>query len=108
MTRAALGLVRPMAPGRNANQPTPSWNALWGPRESKRVKTSLSRFVRFCPPPDILSPTRPPQQSSREFRAHLDDSLIMNPDALFAEMLRGWRAAQGAVLELAAGWLHSL
>ncbi|MGA8758535.1 MAG: hypothetical protein WB611_19870, partial [Stellaceae bacterium] len=48
MTRAALGLVRPMAPGRNANQPTPSWNALWGPLESKRVKTSLSRFVRFC------------------------------------------------------------
>ena len=53
MTRAALGLVRPMAPGRNANQPTPSWNALWGPLDSKRVKTSLSRFVRFCSAAEI-------------------------------------------------------
>ena len=96
LTRSALGLVRPMAPGRNANQPTPSWDALWSPLESKRVKTSLSRFVRFCSvagiEPDAVTAATFPQ-----FRAHLDDSLVKNRDAVFAEMLRGWRAAQSAV-----------
>jgi hypothetical protein len=46
--RKALGLVRPMAPGRNTNQLTPAWDALWRALESRRFKIALSRFLRWC------------------------------------------------------------
>ena len=78
LTRGALNLVRQMAPGRNTNPLTPSWDALWSPLESKRVKTSLSRFVRFCSAagiePDAVTAAIFPQ-----FRAHLDDFFDKEP-----------------------------
>lgn len=97
--RKALGLVRPMAPGRNTNQLTPAWEALWRPLASWRVKISTSRFVRWCSgagtePQDVS------ETSFREFRDHLDDALLKHPDATFAELVRGWRAAQATV----EGW----
>ena len=97
--RKALGLVRPMAPGRNTNQLTPAWNALWAPLASKRVKTSLSRFARRCSAAGI-EPEAVTETTFLEFRDHLDDALLKHPDATFAELVRGWRAAQATV----EGW----
>jgi integrase len=99
-TREALSLVRPMSPGRNTNPLSPSWDALWRPLESKRVKTSLSRFVRWCCAggiePEVVS-----EANFLAFRNHLlDETLVKNPDAVFAEMIRGWRSAQTT----AEGW----
>jgi integrase len=94
--RKALSLVRPMSPGRHTNQPTPSWNALWGPLESRRVKTSLSRFVRWCSAAGI-EPEAVTETTFTEFRDRLDDALLNHPDAAFAELARGWRAAQRSV-----------
>jgi integrase len=98
-TRKALGLVRPMPPGHNTNPLTPAWDALWRPLESRRVKTCLSRFARRCSAagiePDAISVT-----TFTEFRDHLDDALLKDPNAVFAELVRGWRAAQRSV----EGW----
>jgi len=97
--RKALSLVRSMSPGRNTNPLTPAWEALWRPLGSRRVKISLSRFVRYCSAagiePDAVSET-----TFIEFRDHLDDALLRHPDAAFAELVRGWRVAQRTV----EGW----
>jgi integrase len=95
-TRKALSLVRPMSPGRNTNSLTPSWDALWRPLESRRVKISLSRFVRRCSSAGI-EPEAVTETTFTEFRDHLDDALLKHPDAVFAELVRGWRAAQQMV-----------
>jgi integrase len=95
-TRKALGLVRPMSPGRNTNPLTPAWDALWRPLESRRVKTSLSRFLRRCSSAGI-EPEAVTETTFTEFRDHLDDALLKHPDAVFAELVRGWRAAQKTV-----------
>jgi integrase len=95
----ALSLVRPMAPGRNTNQLTAAWDALWGPLESKRVKTSLSRFARRCAAAGI-EPEAVTETTFLEFRDHLDDALLKHPDATFAELVRAWRVAQRTV----EGW----
>jgi integrase len=94
--RKALSLVRPMSPGRNTNPLTPSWDGLWGPLESRRVKTSLSRFVRWCSAAGI-EPEAVSETTFMEFRDHLGDALLKHPDAVFAELVRGWRVAQTAV-----------
>lgn len=98
-TRKALSLVRPMSPGRHTNPLTPSWDALWRPLESRRLKISLSRFVRRCSSAGI-EPEAVSETTFTEFRDHLDDALLRHPDAVFAELVRGWRAAQKTV----EGW----
>jgi integrase len=93
----ALGLVRPMSPGRNTNQLTPRWNALWKQLDSRRVRTSLSRFVHTCSAAGI-EPAAVTEGTLAGFRDHLKGStLVKHPDAAFAEMLRGWRVAQDSV-----------
>ena len=39
------------------------------------------------------------QATFAKFRAALDDSLVKHPDAVFAELARGWRAAQSAIVD---------
>jgi integrase len=97
--RKALNLVRPMSPGRNTNPLTPAWDALWGPLTSKRVKTSLSRFVRRCSATGI-EPEAVREATFVEFRDHLADALLKHPHATFAELVRGWHVAQTTV----EGW----
>lgn len=97
--RKALGLVRPMAPGRNTNQLTPAWDALWRALASRRFKIALSRFARRCSAAGI-EPEAVTETTFLEFRDHLDDALLKHPDATFAELVRGWRAAQATV----EGW----
>ena len=97
--RKALGLVRPMAPGRNTNQLTPAWEALWRPLESRRFKIALSRFLRWCSAAGIEREAVT-ETTFVEFRDHLDDALLKHPDATFAELVRAWRVAQRTV----EGW----
>jgi len=97
--RKALSLVRPMSPGRNTNPLTPAWDALCRPLESRRVKISLSRFVRQCSAAGI-EPEAVNETTFAEFRDHLDDALLKHPNAVFAELTRAWRVAQKTV----AGW----
>ena len=44
-----------------------------------------------------IDPEAVTQETFDEFRIHLDDTLLKSPDAVFAEIARGWRAAQAAV-----------
>jgi len=97
--RKALSFVRPIAPGRNTNPLTPSWDALWRPLECRRVKISLSRFVRYCSAAGI-EPEAVSETTFTEFRDHLDDALLRHPDATFAELVRAWTVAQRTV----EGW----
>jgi integrase len=97
--RKALSLVRPMSPGRNTNPLTPAWDALWRPLASRRVKISLSRFVRWCSAARI-EPKTVTETTFTEFRDHLDDALLKHPDPAFAELVRAWRVAQKTV----EGW----
>ena len=97
--RKALSLVRSMSPGRNTNPFTPAWEALWRRLESRRVKISLSRFVRWCSAAGI-EPAAVTETTFTEFRDHLDDGLLKHPDAVFAELVRAWRVAQRTV----EGW----
>jgi integrase len=94
--RKALGLIRRMSPGRNTNPLTPAWAALWGPLESRRVRIALSRFVRWCSANGI-APEAVAATTFVEFREHLDDALLKHPNGAFAELVRGWRVAQGTV-----------
>jgi hypothetical protein len=94
--RKALSLVRSMSPGRNTNPLTPAWEALWRPLEPRRVKISLSRFMRYCAAAGI-EPDEVGETTFTEFRDHLDDALLRHPDASFAELVRAWRVAQRTV-----------
>ena len=76
--RKALSLVRPVSPGRNTNPLTPAWDALWRPLKSRRVKISLSRFVRRCSSAGI-EPEAVAETTFTEFRNHLDDALLKHP-----------------------------
>jgi hypothetical protein len=91
--RKALGLVRPMAPGRNTNQLTPAWDALWRALASRRFKIVLSRFARRCSAAGI-EPEAVIEETFVEFRDHLDDALLKHPDAAFAELVRAWKVGQ--------------
>jgi hypothetical protein len=91
--RKALGLVRPMAPGRNTNQLTPAWDALWRALASRRFKIALSRFARRCSAAGI-EPEAVIEETFVEFRDHLDDALLKHPDAAFAELVRAWKVGQ--------------
>ena len=98
LARAGLALVRPMSPGRHTNKLSPGWDALWSQLQSRWVKTALSRFFHFCSnagtdPSGVGDATFP------EFRAHLDNTLVKDPDAVFREMVRAWRSAQRAVAD---------
>lgn len=94
--RKALGLVRPMAPGRNTNQLTPAWDALWRALASRRFKIALSRFARRCSAAGI-EPEAVTETTFLEFRDHLDDALLKHPDATFAELVRAWKVGQKTV-----------
>jgi integrase len=94
--RKALGLVRPMAPGRNTNQLTPAWDALWRALASRRFKIALSRFARRCSAAGI-EPEAVTEETFVEFRDHLDDALLKHPDATFAELVRAWKVGQKTV-----------
>jgi integrase len=94
--RKALSLVRPTSPGRNMNPLTPAWDALWRPLQSRRVKISLSRFVRRCSAGGI-APDAVTETTFVEFRDHLDDALLNHPNEAFAELVRAWRVAQTTV-----------
>jgi hypothetical protein len=96
LTRAGLGLVQPMSPGRHITPLSPAWQVLWRQLASRPVKVSLSRFARFCTVRGI-DPTAVTEATFAAFRAHLDDTLLKNPTVIFAAMVRAWRKAQNAV-----------
>jgi integrase len=85
-----------MSPGRNTNPLTPAWDALWRPLGSRRVKISLSRFVRRCSAAGI-EPEAVNETTFAEFRDHLDDALLKHPNETFAELVRAWRVAHQTV-----------
>src|SRR6516164_2604311 len=105
--RKALSFVRPIAPGRNTNPLTPSWDALWRPLECRRVKISLSRFVRYCSAAGI-EPEAVSETTFTEFRDHLDDALLRHPDATFAELVRAWPTFPASLREDCETWLDRL
>jgi hypothetical protein len=96
LTRVGFALVQPMSPGRHITPLSPSWKALWRQLRLPFVKMALSRFARYCTVRGI-EPCAVTAATFEAFRAHLDDTLLKNPDKVFAAMVRGWRAAQTAV-----------
>jgi hypothetical protein len=99
LTRTALNLVRPILRGRNTNPLSPAWTDMLSQLPSRRARTSLSRFAHCCSAYGI-----DPQSVTAEvfvrFRDGLVDSLLKRPDALFAELLRGWRVAEATAAGL--------
>ena len=98
LARAGLALVRPMSPGRNTNALSPSWEALSSQLQSRWVRTALSRFMHFCSRAGT-DPSAVGEAIFTEFRTHLDNTLVKNPDAVFREMVRAWRSAQRTVAD---------
>jgi hypothetical protein len=96
LTRAGLALMQPMSPGRHQNDLSSRWQGLFEQVESRTVRTSLSRLLRFCSARG-LDPEAVTARTFDEFRLYLDDTLLKRPDVEFAETTRGWRAAQAAV-----------
>jgi integrase len=94
--RGGLALVQRMAPGRHLNNLSPAWEALWRQLDSRPVKIALSRFLRFCSAQGI-EPEAVTEATFAAFRADLDNTLLKNPDKVFAALARGWRMAQIAV-----------
>jgi len=96
LARAGVALVQPMSPGRNRNRVTPGWQALFEQLELRTTKIAVSRFLRFCSARGI-EPEEVSQTTFKEFRDHLDDTLMKRPDEVFSATVRGWRTAQTAV-----------
>lgn len=96
LARAGLAVVLPMSPGRHTNKLSPGWDALSRGLPSRRARTSLSRFMRFCSAAGI-EPLAVSEATFSEFRSHLDNTLVEDPDAVFREMVRAWRSAQCAI-----------
>ena len=96
LARAGIALVLPMSPGRHSNKLSPGWDALSRRLPSRRARTSLSRFMRFCSAAGI-EPLAVSEATFSEFRSHLDNTLVKDPDAVFREMVRAWRSAQCAI-----------
>jgi integrase len=96
LTRAGLALVQPMSPGRHIIPLSPGWKALWRQLASRRAKMALSRFARFCTVRGI-EPAAVTEATVEAFRAHLDNTLLKNPDKIFAALVRALREAQTAV-----------
>ena len=98
LARAGLALVRPMSPGRHTNKLSPGWEALSSQLQSRWVRTALSRFMHFCSKAGT-DPAAVGEAIFPEFRTHLDNTLVKDPDAVFREMVRAWRSAQRAVAD---------
>lgn len=96
LTRTGLALVLPMSPGRHTNKLSPSWGPLSRQLQSRWVRTTLSRFMRFCSAAGI-EPSAVSELTFAEFRAHFDRTLLSNPAMVFSEMVRAWRSARCAV-----------
>jgi integrase len=98
LIRAGLAVVLPMSPGRNTNALSPSWDALSSQLQSRWVTTSLGRFMRFCSKAGT-EPLAVGEATFAEFRTHLDNTLVKDPDAVFRKMVLAWRSAQHAVAD---------
>jgi integrase len=96
LARAGLALVQPMSPGRHQIELIPSWRALLKQLKAKSTKIAVSRFLRYCSAQGI-EPEAVTESTFAAFRKHLDDTLLKDPEAVYASTVRGWKAAQAAV-----------
>jgi hypothetical protein len=102
--RKSVAMVHPISSGRHITPLSPGWKAPWK-QLPPQVKMALSRFARFCTVREI-EPNQVIENTFKAFRVHLHDSLLKNPDRIFAALVRGWRAAQKGCARLAADRHH--
>jgi hypothetical protein len=82
LLRTALALIQPISPGRNRNDLSPEWLALWSKLASRSDKIALSRVLNFCSARGI-GPNAVREGTFDEYRLHLDESLLRTPDETF-------------------------
>ena len=87
LLRTALSLVQPISPGRNRNDLSPKWAALWNSLASRSDKIALSRVLHFLSARGI-GPDAVTEEIFDEYRRHLDRSLLKRPNQTFASTVR--------------------
>jgi integrase len=99
LVRAAMSLNGEACVGRHCNALSLSWQTLWDRLPTRTAKTRLSRLMHFASAAEI-EPGAVTAATFVAFRAHLDASLLKDPDRTYCATIDGWRAARAAV----AGW----
>ncbi len=96
LLRAAMSLVREMSPGRHLTPLSPSWHTQWDRLSTRLQRTRLSRFMHFASAAGI-DPEAVTVATFARFRAHLDATLLKDPDRTYCATIDGWRAARGVI-----------